>query len=273
MLKAAGTLGVSKILFVPTGFGPDNRGYKNYQRWLLFYVKKLYPEKIIAFCTIDEQDPQAFQDFEECLKQGGEGLKLLGGHPNFYDEPLNSENMYKVYRIAKKYQVPILVHGSIINLPQTKKELEQVFSDFPKITFIHAHYCSAIFRGINLDQCSELLDKYPNLYIDLSMGGGIKRYHRYFRQDLEKVKEFILKYQDRILFGSDIILDKTSWKNFDFVYQRMKCDLDLHQKTEYRCQYGEKDILHQGFNLPKKVLRKLYFENPQKIFNNQKRFY
>lgn len=266
-LNAAGSLGISKIVFVPTGFGPDNRGYKVHQNFLIKYIKKLYPEKVIAFCTIDESDLRAAEIFEECLKDGGEGLKLLGGHPSFYEEPLDSENMYKVYEIAAEYQVPILVHGSIINVSQTKAQLERVYSDFADVTFIHAHYCSAIFRGINLDQCAELLDKYSNLYIDLSMGGGIKRYHKYLGQDLEKIKNFILTYQDRILFGSDIILDNSAYKNLDWLYQRIRCDIDLHQQKEYTCPFGEKDILHQGFDLDQSVLKKLYFENPKKIFN------
>lgn len=263
-LKAAGNLGISKVVFLPTGLGPDNQGYKTHQKFLVKYIAKLYPERIIPFCTIDEADPKAAEIFEECLKVGGQGLKLLGGHPNFYDTPLNSENMYKVYQVAKKYKVPVLIHGSIINIPQIKKELNQVFSDFPEITFIHAHYCSAIFRGINLDQCGELLDNHPNLYIDLSMGGGIARYHRYFAEDLEKVKNFILKYQDRILFGSDIILDESSQKEAPWIYQRIKCDIDLHQKSQYTCQFGEKEKIHQGFNLSKDILRKLYFDNPKK---------
>lgn len=266
-LKVAGSLGISKIVLLPTGLGPDNQSYKIHQSFLIEYIKKLYPEKIIAFCTIDEGDSQAAEIFEQCLKNGGEGLKLIGGHPSFYDEPLNSENMYKVYKIAAEYKVPILIHGSIISIPEIKDQLDQVYSDFPEITFIHAHYCSTIMKGINLDQCAELLDKHPNLYFDLSMGGGIQRYHRYFQQDLAKVKDFILKYQDRILFGSDIILNPSLKKNLDWLYQRMKCDIDLHQEKEYICAFGEKDWLHQGFNLDKEVLRKLYFENPKKILN------
>jgi len=264
-LKAAGSLGISKILFLPTGLAPDNRGYETHQKFLIKYIKKMYPEKIIPFCTIDEADPQAAEVFEQCLQDGGQGLKLIGGHPKFYDTPLNSENMYKVYQEAAEYQVPVLIHGSIINLPEVKNQLDQVYSDFTEVTFIHAHYCSAIMRGINLDQCSELLDKHPNLYIDLSMGGGIKRYHRYFREDLAKVKDFILTYQDRILFGSDIILNPQAGKDFDWLYQRMRCDLDLHQQKDYSCSFGEKDILHQGFNLDREVLKKLYFENPKKV--------
>jgi len=266
-LKAAGSLGISKIVFVPTGSPPDNQGYQDHQESLIKRIKKQYPEKIIAFCTIDEADPEAAEIFEQCLKDGADGLKLIGGHPQFYDEPLNSENMYKVYQKADEYKVPILLHGSIINIPELKDQLDQVYSDFPEVTFIQAHYCSTIMKGINLNLCAELLDKHPNLYIDLSMGGGIERYQRYFRQDLGKVKDFILTYQDRILFGSDIILSRSTSKDFDWLYQRLKVDLDLHQQKEYTSAFGEKDILHQGFNLDKEVLRKLYYENPKKVLN------
>jgi len=265
--KAAGSLGISKILFVPTGLGPDNQGYKTHQKYLVKYIKKLYPDKIIAFCTIDEADPQAAEIFEQCILDGGEGLKLLGGHPNLYDEPLNSESMYKVYEIVAKYQVPVLVHGSIITIPGLKDQLDQVYSDFPDVIFIHAHYCSTIMKGINLDQCQELLDKHPNLYIDLSMGGGIKRYHRYLKEDLAKIKDFILTYQDRILFGSDIILNPRAGKDFNWLYQRMCCDIDLHQQQKYTCAFEGKDLTHQGFNLDREVLFKLYYENPKKVFN------
>ena len=267
-LQAAGCLGISKVLFVPTGYSPDNEGYQGYWQSLIRDVKTKYPDRIIAFCTIDEADPYAVDYFRQCLQEGAEGLKLLGGHPDFYDEPLNSGNMYRVYRVAAEHQVPILLHGSIINLPILRKQLEQVYRDFPEVTFIHAHYCSTIMQGIDLDQCAELLDKYPNLYIDLSMGGGIARYHRYFEQDINQVIEFIIRYQDRILFGSDIILNDVKYKDFDWLYNRIRCDIDLHERESYDCDFGDEENPKPGFHLDEEILRKLYYENPQKIFEN-----
>ena len=265
-LKAAGCLGISKVLFVPTGLGPDNAGYVENQESLIKHIKKEYPDKVIAFCTIDEADPRAAEIFEQCLKDGADGLKLIGGHPNFYDEPLNSENMYKVYQKASEYGVPVLLHGSIMNIKGLKEQLEQVYADFPDVTFIHAHYCSSIMNGIHLDECAELLDKYPNLYIDLSMGGGIERYQQYFRLDISIITDFIVKYQDRILFGSDIILDTSKYKDFDWLYQRIKCDIDLHEQESYECPFGEEENPKPGFCLDDEVLRKLYYENPRKVF-------
>ncbi len=263
-LEAAGCFGISKVVFVPTASGPDNAGYEEHWNSLIKKAKESYPDQVIPFCTIDEADPQAAELVEQYILEGAMGLKLIGGHPNFYDEPLNSENMYKVYQVVDEYDIPVLLHGSIINIPELKDQLDQVYGDFPEVTFIHAHYCSTIMSGIDLDQCAELLDKHPNLYIDLSMGGGIARYHKYLKQDLQKIKDFILKYQDRILFGSDIIL-RSKRNDFDWLYERIRCDIDLHQKEEYTCEFGESDWVHQGFNLDEEVLRKLYYENPKKV--------
>jgi len=265
-LDAAGCFGISKVVFVPTGMSPDNEGYETHWNELIKQAKEDYPDRVIPFCTIDEADPEAAEIFEQCLQEGAKGLKLLGGHSKFYDEPLNSENMYKVYQKASEYKVPVLLHGSIITIPGLKDQLDQVYSDFPDVTFIQAHYGSTIMNGINLDQIAELLDKHPNLYIDLSMGGGIARYHYYFRQDLAKVKDFVITYQDRILFGSDIIL-RSKRNDFDWLYERIRCDIDLHQKEEYTCESGESDRVHEGFNLDKEVLRKLYYENPKKVLD------
>ena len=263
-LEAAGGFGISKVVFVPTASGPDNAGYEKHWNSLIKKAKESYPDQVIPFCTIDEADPQAAELVEQYILEGAMGLKLIGGHPEFYDESLNSENMYKVYEVVDKYDVPVLLHGSIINIPGLKDQLDQVYGDFPEVTFIHAHYCSTIMKGIDLDQCAELLDKHPNLYIDLSMGGGIARYHKYLKQDLQKIKDFVLKYQDRILFGSDIIL-RSKRNDFDWLYERIRCDIDLHQKVEYTCEFGESDWVHQGFNLDEEVLRKLYYENPKKV--------
>jgi predicted TIM-barrel fold metal-dependent hydrolase len=267
-LTAAGCLGISKVVFLPTGMSPDNSGYRSHQYYLIEDIKKKYPDRVIAFCTTDESDPEAAELVEQCLKAGADGLKLIGGHPDFYDEPLNSANMYRVYEVVVKYGVPVLLHGSIINIPELKDQLDQVYSDFPEITFIHAHYCSTIMDGINLDICAELLDKHPNLYIDLSMGGGISRYHYYFSIDIEQVKNFVIDYQDRILFGSDIILNTAEYKDFDWLYSRIKCDIDLHEQEEYIPAFGDEGELQQGFALDEAVLRKLYYENPMKILGD-----
>lgn len=262
-LKALGCFGISKVVLLPTGLPPDNKFYKVNWAFLMMAAKQ-YPDQIIPFCTIDEADPHAAELVEQYILEGAKGIKLIGGHPDYYDEPLNSENMYKVYQKAAEYDVPVLLHGSIINIPELKDQLDQVYSDFPEVTFIHAHYGQTLMNGIHLDQIAELLDKHPNLYIDLSMGSGITSYHRYLKQDLETIRNFVIKYQDRILFGSDLILYFAT-NDLDWLYQRIRCEIDLCQKAEFTCEFGMSDWVHQGFDLDREILRKLYYENPKKV--------
>lgn len=270
-LQIAKKLGIGKSVFVPTGMGPDNAGYKEHMAALLKEQKK-HPRRIIAFCTIDEADPEAPTIFKKCLDDGGKGLKLLGGHPEFYDVPLNSDIMKEIFTIARDSDVPVMVHVSIITLPKAKKELMELLDQFPEVRVDFAHYCSTIYNGINLDQCSEFLDRYPNLYVDLSMGGGILRYFKYMTEEggFQKIKDFILKYQDRILYGTDIIAapfpSPTTRKKW--LTERIMCDFDLHREKTYRCKVMDKkgefgDL--PGFEFSEEVLRKLYIENPKKF--------
>lgn len=279
-LDIAQKLGVEKSVFVPTGMGPDNAGYKDHMAALLEEQKK-YPDRIIAFCTVDEADPEAPAIFEKCLDEGGKGLKLLGGHPEFYDTELDSDIVMKLFAIARDHDVPVMIHVSIINLPQAKEELKNLLNAFPEVRVQFAHYCSTIYNGINLDQCAEFLDAYPNLYIDLSMGGGIQRYFKYMTESMpilsgqgeptpsiEFIKDFLLKYQDRIMYGTDsIIAPSGPTTKREWLRSRMMCDFSLLQEKWYRCpamNKGEYALL-PGFNFSEDVLRKIFVVNPKRF--------
>lgn len=268
-LDIAGKLGIKITVFVGTGGAPDNKGYKEHTAALLKEQKKS-PDRVIAFCAIDEADPKAPEIFKQCLKDGGKGLKILGGHPDFYDVPLNNDVMRQSFKIAQDADVPVLIHVSIITLPKAKEEIISLLDEFPNVRVNFAHYCSAIMTSIDLAQCEYFLDRYPNLYIDMSMGGGIERYFKFMTQNITPIKDFVLKYQDRIFYGTDIIVagGKSPTEDSKWLRGRIMCDLSLHQEKWYKCptmnNKGAYSLL-PGFNLPEEVLRKIYIENPKKF--------
>lgn len=268
-LRALGCLGISKVVLLSTGYSPDNKFYRINSMFLMMWAKR-YPDQVIPFCTIDEADPRAAELVEQYILAGAKGLKLIGGHPAYYDEPYNSENMYKVYQKVAEYDVPVLMHCSLINIPELQEQMDEVLSDFPEVTFIFAHYGNTLMRGNHLDVIAALLDKHPNLYTDMSHGSGITAYHQYLQQDLETIRNFVIKYQDRILFGSDLILSIAT-NDFDWLYDRVQCEIDLCQKAEFTmgarfsCKCPIADEVHQGFNLDEEILRKIYYENPKKV--------
>ncbi|NLZ69761.1 MAG: amidohydrolase family protein [Clostridiaceae bacterium] len=75
-----------------------------------------------------------------------------------------------------------------------------------------------------------MLDKYPNLYCDISAGSGCNA----LRRDPEFARGFLIEYQDRICYGRDY---------FDNIHQEFLNSLDL----------------------PQEVLDKIYFRNALKL--------
>ena len=268
-LRALGCLGISKVVLLPPGLPPDNNFYRINSMFMMMWAKR-YPDQVIPFCTIDESDPRAAELVEQYILAGAKGLKLIGGHPAYYDDPLNSENMYRVYQKVAEYGVPVLLHCSLINIPELQEQMDEVLSDFPEVAFIFAHYGNTLMRGNHLEVIAELLDKHQNLYTDMSHGSGIPTYHRYLKQDLETIKNFIIDYQDRILFGSDLILYFAT-NDLDWLYDRVKCEIDLCQTMEYTmgtrfsCECPIADEVHQGFDFDEEILRKIYYENPKRV--------
>jgi predicted TIM-barrel fold metal-dependent hydrolase len=177
-----------------------------------------------------------------------------------------------VYEIALRYRVPVLLHIDFQKRPDWKWQFERAATDFPDVTFILAHYCRAASgRTPALDLCADTLDKFPQVFLDMSMGGGLKRYMRYFDEDPRRWHDFVLRYQDRLLWGTDIILDENPSKDAAWVWRRMLTDFLMFQAPFYRSPFHPEDTtLHQGLALPASVLRKLYYDNPRRLLAEKK---
>ena len=258
-------LGIVKTLFVPTGEGPNNKGYEKHTK-ALFDAYKKYPKSIIPFCSADEKDPTAPVKFEKCLKDGGKGLKLMSGHPNFYTAPVDSDIMKSLFAVADKNNVPVIIHVSVHTTPSMKAEFMRLMDTTPNLTLQFAHYCSTIYDAPYLEVCEEFLDKYPNLYFDTAMGGGLPRYMKQFSKDVTKIRDFILKYQDRVVYGTDFIITGGSSQTPEWIRNRMMCDFSFLQEKWFRCPSGQEGqyALLPGLALPQDVLKKIFVENPKK---------
>ena len=54
---------------------------------------------------------------------------------------------------------------------------------------------------VDVDQIAERFDRYPNFAVDTAA-----RIPYLMRQSPEKVRAFLIKYQDRVLYGTDLVL-------------------------------------------------------------------
>jgi predicted TIM-barrel fold metal-dependent hydrolase len=139
--------------------------------------------------------------------------------------------------------------------PQKKTILQardHVLAMNPKLRVVGAHLGSL---EAHLDDLGAVLDHYPNFAVDTAA-----RVPGLMRQPRDKVLAFILKYQDRILYGSDLhfdseISDQLASQEWEKQYAVEWRYFATNDAFEYR---GNRV---QGLNLPHAVLQKLYHDN------------
>lgn len=129
---------------------------------------------------------------------------------------------------------------------------ENLIADNPRTTFIVAH-CGSYAE--NLKYVGQCLDKYPNMFIDIS--GRIAELGR----QPYTARKFFIRYQDRILYGTDSTpLRVLGTKEFRF----------LETWDEY-FDYADVPIPPQGrwkiygIGLEDNVLEKIYYKNAEKL--------
>jgi len=233
----------------------------------------------------------AIVELERCFKKGARGVGELGdkGEGELYSRPtpgygLHIDDVQLKPLLAKcaQLKMPVSIHvaedewmyekpdstndgmmnaaewnvdmsnANKLNHDQLIRTLENAVRQNPATTFIACHLANCCS---NLQQLGNLLDKYPNLYADISARfaeiGPVPRY----------AAAFITKYQNRLVYGSD---NKPTEQMYKVTFRILK-SADEHF---YEVELFSYHWSLYGLNLPKTVLQKLYKTNAQKILNH-----
>ncbi|MBW1807035.1 MAG: amidohydrolase family protein [Deltaproteobacteria bacterium] len=143
----------------------------------------------------------------------------------------------------------------------------RLLAKHPKTTFLGIHLAN---NPEDIDYVDKLLDDYPNLYVDISA-----RIPEIGRHPAEKVRRFFIKHQNRILFGSDIVVSPGRLQ-LGSLSILPDDDSDADRFFQAHREFFETDHKHidhptpiQGYwtvdaiKLPEDVLQKFYVENAQ----------
>ncbi|MFN7628979.1 MAG: amidohydrolase family protein, partial [Pirellula sp.] len=128
----------------------------------------------------------------------------------------------------------------------------RVIARFPKTTFIAAHLGN---DGEDLQELAGWLEEYPNLMVEIS-----SRINELGRQPYS-AHEFIEKYSDRVLFGTD----------GPFPEERLRIHWRFLETRDEYFLYSEKSPPPQGdwrvygLGLSQNTLRKIYFGNAVRV--------
>ena len=129
---------------------------------------------------------------------------------------------------------------------------DRLLEQNPKLRVVGAHLGS---METDVDEIARHFDRYPNFAVDTAA-----RMEYLMIQPREKVRNFLIQYQERVLYGTDLefLANETTpeaLKDWQDTYARDWKFL----ATDQMLQLKGRQI--QGLNLPKPVLRRIFHDN------------
>jgi predicted TIM-barrel fold metal-dependent hydrolase len=280
------------------------------------HLKAHYPERVYVFGGLNistlfiarENCGTLFSNYVETLiGMGCDGIKMIEGKPEMrknlsvpsFDSPAYEPYWAKMETTG----LPIIFHvndpeefwdsarvpewakqqgwfygdGSYIDNEAQYTEILHVMRRHPGIKVVFAHF---FFLSAQLERLAGYLDEFPNMHIDLTP--GIEMYHNFSKAPAQ-VREFFIKYQDRILFGTDIgakallatpelgIEASESELRLQLVRTFLETDGPFSPESEQGFLFSKFSGAFQGINLPDDVLEKIYYINFKRLAGNRPR--
>jgi predicted TIM-barrel fold metal-dependent hydrolase len=261
---------------------------------------KPYPERFEVWCGIDYTGfdqpgfaEHAIAELERCRRSGaagvgelvdkGRGLSGLAGNPNAVGMHIDDPRMDPIFARCAELRMPVNIHvgedrwmyepmdrtndglmnafkWKIAKAPEVLDHdpvvatLEHALAKHPRTTFIACHLANCCS---DLSILARMFDTYPNLYADLGARfretAPIPRY----------MAKFFEKYQDRLLYGTDMGLNAEMYRA---TFRILETEDEHFYADALR---GYHWPLH-GFGLKEDVLRKVYAANARRILNQAK---
>jgi uncharacterized protein len=274
--------GIKKTIILSGATGEQfDRIYTKYAR---------YPDRFEVWCGFDingYREPgwieKALKELERCHQAGargvgelsdkGLGLRYAGGYGPHFNDPLLKPLLKKCgelkmpvnVHVAEPYWMYLpmdstndglmnaytwridLAQKGILGHADLIRTLEDAVRQNESTTFIACHFANCEY---DLSIIGSLLEKYPNLYADVSARFGetsaIPRY----------MASFYDKYQHKLLYGTD---NFPEWPMYEVTFRI------LETQDEHFYYFRFYHWPSHGFGLGDEILKKVYQENPAKI--------
>jgi predicted TIM-barrel fold metal-dependent hydrolase len=264
------------------------------------YWQQPYPDRFLTcvepwWTRTHEPGYAKFQadELQRSYRVGARGLKILKTLGVYLREKLKSGPLVKIddprfdpmWETAGVLKMPVLIHTadpegffapvdrfnenylSLEAHPEWSfhgrdfpgwRELHEarnrVVARHPRTQFLVLHFGDPQ----NLPYVSQWMDRYPNMFLEFSF-----RIDELGRQP-RVARKFFDKYQDRIMFGSDLIMDTPERARnkdgfYEVAYRFLETDDDYFDSRNSRWRI-------YGIKLPENILRKIYYGNAERFF-------
>lgn len=205
--------------------------------------------------------------FDSIFRYMQENKIMVMGHlgePKNCWLPLNEMTDTSNYRYYKSNpQYHMYLHPEAPSYQDQIDARDNLLRRFPDLDFTGAHFASIEW---SVDELAKRLDSFPNLSVDMSARMGHLQYQSI--NDYSKVRNFLLKYQDRILYGTDITVnpsEKDPEGRARQIYDRWISNW-IFLATDSTQQIRNLPSEVKGMNLPSHVIDKIFNTNADKYF-------
>lgn len=257
-------------------------------------LKTLYPGKFYSYAGFDYYMPQdkPQKDMElqarQYLDMGFDGIKMVELKPMVYKRlgcpDLSSEKYEGMWKLMEENGSPVLFHmgdpetywdisnctqlalengwfcgdGTFPPLEDFYANIERVLDKHPKLNISMAHF---YFLSNQIERAGRVLDRYPTVRFDLTPG---REMYENFSKRPDEWRDFFIRYQDRILYGTDngwALTDEP-----DELVETAKLNASVqHRFLQTADVFEGYGFTVRGLNLPVKVLEKIYYKNFEKM--------
>jgi predicted TIM-barrel fold metal-dependent hydrolase len=177
-------------------------------------------------------------------------------------EEMTVNNDKKYYEQNSQYHM--YLHPEYPSYEDQIEARDNLLRKHPDLHFMGAHLGSLEW---SVDELGKHFEMFPNMTVD--MAARICHLEKQAREDWQKVHDFFIKYQDRIMYGTD----QGDFKEAGPEPEKLK--EQTHEvwirdwkflTTDSIMTSWEVDGEFRGLKLPKDVIEKIYFSNAVKWF-------
>ena len=206
------------------------------------------------------------EEIVEWMDRGIVGYKIWVGVSPAVNHPANDPTFTKMEQVGLpgasihiSQPCPTRWCEDPIKFWEAQNAWQRVLDRHPNLIVVNAHMLDLFNSDEKLDYLMYMLETYPNLNVDLAA-----RFQQFNQTDWVKLRNFVIEYADRILFGTDISRINSdnvreTAERYNRCFQILETD-DVIQGGFF----GRTEI--KGIALPQDVLEKIYFRNTMRIY-------
>ena len=212
------------------------------------------------------------QEIEQWQARGAVGYKIWIGVSPMSDDPANEPTYLKMEQLGflgtsihVSQPYPTKWCRDVVKFWEAQNAWERVLDRHPKMIVVMAHMLNYNMTDGQLDYLRYVMESYPNVHLDLAARIGWFCY-----LDRDRVRDFLIRCSDRILFGTDIadqVLKEApgvTARRYHRCFEILETDNTVAAGFFPAPGEGRKEV--RGLALPIDVLENIYYKNAIRLY-------